>query len=203
MKAIYTSDRKISTCILIDSCGVVLSVNNVKKNKKMYSLTCLVPNNNLLPLYERIPHAQLLVGLCTLARCAPSSTLFALCLSWWLIIKRALRKKTLFTKMRCLKNIRGWFLGSHSAKIALGRTALFVTMKTRWPSPSISYHYSKAWNLKRACKALQRSLKFKKGIRPCRFLWPDYYITIDYPLHFFASLTVQLMWCKTMGNCWY
>ncbi len=27
-----------------------------------------------------------------LARCAPTYTLFALCLSWWLIVKRALEK---------------------------------------------------------------------------------------------------------------
>ncbi len=35
---------------------------------------------------------------------------------------------------------RGWYLGSHNAKITLERTALFVTMKSRWPSPSISCH---------------------------------------------------------------
>ncbi len=52
--------------------------------------------------------------------------------SWWLIIKTTLGKKP----FSLTQNIRCWFLGSHNAKIALGRTALFVTVKSRWPSPS-------------------------------------------------------------------
>ncbi len=71
----------------------------------------LIMNDHLGSVHVYMMSPISLLGHVTLTRCVPSYTVFALCLSWWLIIKSALRKKALFTKMRCF---------FHDAKIALG-----------------------------------------------------------------------------------
>ncbi len=77
-----------------------ISLEAILKESQPVSLEAILEGSQSLSLEAVFEGSQ------PMTRCAPSYTVFALCLSWWLIIKSALGKKAL------------------NAKIALGWTAL-------------------------------------------------------------------------------